>query len=279
MRTLRFLSLMLLTAGVARPAFADRRNPLDGQPAIRHKVEMRKLRFEITPEFITSTNQDYRHAIGFGAILRFHLFDWLAIGVQGGYFPWNPNTPLEDEVRAKLPDEGVSPYSYPGPQPTQQIHDQHVLNTKAVASAFLTITPWAGKFALFSAAFASYDFFVDIGGGMVYYTQNNCCTDPTPANLTAMNAPGALPDPNLQSGAQFAGVRGAGMVGVGVHIYFTDYVGLTLELRDYFAKSNPGGLDTNGDRKLNGDDESMQNHIFFGLGVTIMLPPKAKISR
>jgi hypothetical protein len=278
MRTIRFLSLMLLTAGVARPAFAERRNPLDGQPAIRHKVELRKLRFEITPEFITSTNQDYRHAFGPGLMLRFHLFDWLGIGLQGGYF-FNTNTPLEDEVRGKLPDENVSPYTYPGPQPTLQIHDQHVLNTKAVGSIFLTITPWAGKFALFSAAFASYDFFVDIGGGIVYYTQNGCCTDPSAANINAMNAPGALPDPNLQDGRQFAGVKGAGMVGVGVHIYFTDWIGITLELRDYFAKSNPGGLDTNGDRKLNGDDESMQNHIFFGFGLTFMLPPTAKISR
>ena len=84
---------------------------------------------------------------------------------------------------------------------------------------------------------------------------------------------------NINNPSQFSGVKGAGMVGVGVHIYFTDWIGITLELRDYFAKSNPGGLDTNGDRKLNGDDESMQNHIFFGFGLTFMLPPTAKISR
>jgi hypothetical protein len=279
MRTLKFLSLLLLLAPNAR---AERRNPLDGQPAIRHRVEMRSLRFEVTPEFITSTNQDYRHAFGPGLMLRFHIFDWLGIGVQGGYF-FNANTPLEDETRAKLPDQNAGfNYVYGGdPQPSLQIHDQHVLNTKAVGSIFLTITPWSGKFALFSAAFASYDFFVDIGGGIVYYTQNGCCTPPA-SEVGKMNtsvAMGGLPDPNLQDASQFAGVKGAGMVGVGVHIYFTDWVGLTLELRDYFAKSNPGGLDTNGDRVLNGKDETMQNHLFFGFGITFMLPPTAKISR
>ena len=30
---------------------------------------------------------------------------------------------------------------------------------------------------------------------------------------------------------------------------------------------------------LNGDDENIQNNIFFGLGLTIMLPPRAKITR
>jgi len=38
---------------------------------------MRKLRFEITPQFLVSINQDYKHSFGPGANLQFHITDWL----------------------------------------------------------------------------------------------------------------------------------------------------------------------------------------------------------
>jgi len=277
MPMLKYLVAPLLVVGaLSSPTLAEKRNPLDGQPAIRHKYEMRKLRFELTPEFIVSTNQDYRISFGGALVLRFHILDWLAVGIQGAY-TGNANTPLENDIRSVLPDPNTAGYMYRAPQTNLQMHDQRVLNINALGSVFLSLTPWAGKFSLFSAGFASYDFFVDIGGGFVYYTQNGCCSDksqPDPANLPA----GTNPDPNQQDSSQYAGVKAAGMVGVGVHIYFNQWLGMTLEMRDYFVKSNPGGLDTNGDRILNGDDESIQNHLFFGLGLTFMIPPKAKIS-
>jgi outer membrane beta-barrel protein len=276
----KLLPVFLLA--LSATAHADRRNPLDGQPAIRHKVELRKLRFEITPQFITSTNQDYRHAFGPGANLQFHLTDWLGIGVAGNYL-FNSNTDLENRVRGQLPDENKGAvYIYPGPQPTLQIHDQHVLQINALASVYASITPWAGKFSLFSSLFFSYDFFVNAGLGLVNYTQNGCCSHvarpphPTPDDI----AKGiSVPDANLEDASQFAGLKVGGMIGVGVHIFFNEWIGLQLELRDYIVKANPGGLDVNGDRTLTSDDEGPQNNIFFGFGVTLMLPPHAKVSK
>jgi outer membrane beta-barrel protein len=278
---IRVKLLTLLTlASLGSSAWAQRRNPLEGQPAIRHMVELRKLRFEVTPQFITSTNQDYRNAFGPGLNMTFHITDWIGIGVAGNYL-FNSNTPLENQVRSVLPVEGVNGfmYQYPGPQPSLQIHDSHVLNLNALGSAYVSLTPWHGKFAMFSALFFSYDFFVNAGLGLVNYTQNNCCRvemHPTPADVAKGNT---LPDPNLQDGSQFAGLKIGGMIGVGIHIFFTEWVGLQLELRDYIVKANPGGLDTNGDRVLNSDDEGPQNNLFFGMGITFMLPPSAKISR
>ena len=53
MRTQRFIFSVGALALLAAPAHADRgRNPLAGQPAIRHRVEMRKLRFEVTPQLL-----------------------------------------------------------------------------------------------------------------------------------------------------------------------------------------------------------------------------------
>ena len=56
-------------------------------------------------------------------------------------------------------------------------------------------------------------------------------------------------DPNTQNG-HFDGLKIGGQVGVGAHIYFNEWFGLQFELRDYIVGANPGGLDTNGDRKL-----------------------------
>lgn len=269
MRTIKLLPLFLIGL-TAATAHGDRRNPLDGQPAIRHRVEMRKLRFEVTPQFIASINQDYRHAFGPGLKLQFHIRDWIAVGVEGSW-TFNSNTPLEDQVLSKLPDGNVDPYVYPGPQPTQQIHNEHVLNVSAAASAYVSLTPFSGKFALFSALFLRYDMFFNLGLGLVYYTQNGCCADTISSHL--------LPDPNTQDGSIYAGLKVGGMFGFGTHLFFTDWIGMTLEFKDYFVNANPGGLDANGDRRLDGRDEGMQHNIFFGVGVSFMLPPTAKITQ
>jgi outer membrane beta-barrel protein len=262
--------LLLAATGAAR---AERKNPLEGQPAVRHKVELRKLRFEISPQFVTSTNQDYRFALGPGVNLQFHITDWIGVGAQVVYTGINPNTPLENKVREQLPsDPGGGMYH--APQPSLQMHDERVLNLNFLASIYASVTPWYGKFAMFSALFFNYDFFVNGGIGFVNYTQNNCCAHRAPPP-----AMGALPDPNSQDASQFAGFKVGGMIGVGIHIYFNDWIGMQLELRDYITKANPGGLDVNADRILNGDDEGPQNNIFFGFGATLMLPPKAKITK
>ena len=275
MRTRLLPLLVLLALPTLLPeatAHAERRNPLAGQPAVRRRTLMRKLRFEVTPQFVTSINQDYKHAFGPGINLQFHLTDWLAIGVQGVY-TINANTGLEDKVRGALP---TTPYnSYSGPQPNLLIHDEHVMGIQAVFSAYAQITPFYGKIAFFSALFMNYDLYVNGGIGFVDYT-SKCCTIVDVKNKPNANA--ALDDPNTQNG-HFDGLKIGGQIGVGAHVYFNEWFGLQFELRDYIVGANPGGFDVNGDRKLNSSDEGPQNNIFFGVGLTFMLPPTARQSR
>jgi outer membrane beta-barrel protein len=258
-----------------RPASAERRNPLDGQPAIRYRKEHRRLRLEVTPSFTTDINQDYKHAIGAGGTLVFHFLDWLGIGFEGSYL-FNYNTSLENEVRDAVDQTAKTRYmggvyKTPGPNPTLAQHDSRILSIDATMSPFVQVTPFSGKFALFSAAFAWYDLYAKVGLGLVHY--KNC----SGGCVTGMETAG--PDPNLQDPSQFAGIKVGGMIGVGAHLYFTDWLGLQLELRDYIVKANPGGGDVNGDRKLTSADEGPQNNIFFTLGLTFVLPPKARITR
>jgi hypothetical protein len=259
MRMLRPL-ILCLVVGQTTVAFAERRNPLDGQPAIRNKRELRKLRFEITPEFVTSINQDYRHAFGFGGNLEFHLTDWLGIGVQGSY-TFNTNTALESKVEGQLP---TGTYQTPGPQPTLSVHEQRVLGINALLGIYASITPFAGKFALFSAAFARYDLYLKGGLGMVNYIQNpSCCSYPIVIHPTSTDPKGTLGDPNTENAAQFTGLKVGGMFGVGVHDVDADR----------HLCSGQAGFPCNGN-----NDQSIQNNLFVGLGFVIMLPPKAKIT-
>jgi outer membrane beta-barrel protein len=165
-------------------------------------------------------------------------------------------------------------YKTPGPNPTLAQHDQRVLGINATMSPFLQVTPFSGKFSLFSAAFAWYDLYAKVGLGLVHYTN---CGNSGPACVTGNQTAGS--DPNLQDPGQFSGMKVGGMIGVGAHLYFTDWLGLQLELRDYIVKANPGGGDVNGDRRLTSDDEGPQNNIFFTRGLTFVLPPKAHITK
>ena len=52
-----------------------------------------------------------------------------------------------------------------------------------------------------------------------------------------------------------------------------------ISRRDFLASTNPSGFVTqSGNVLANGKDETLGNNLFFSVGVTIMLPPTAKIS-
>ena len=76
------------------------------------------------------------------------------------------------------------------------------------------------------------------------------------------------------------------VLGIGAHIFFNHWIGLQFELRDYIYKSNPGGGDvstkdnnTDSSPKLTSEDEFIVSHLYFGVGLSFLFPPKAKISR
>src|SRR5688572_17453591 len=270
------LVLAATLVGSARSADAERRNPLEGQPAIRYRKEFRRLRLEVSPNFTASLNQDYINSIGVGGTIAFHFLDWLGVGFEGSYL-FNYNTPLEDEVRTAVrqTEQTRYPTGYrtPGPNPTLAQHDARVLKIDATMSAFAQVTPFSGKFALFSAAFAWYDLYAKVGLGLVHYKNGG-----DTGSQDAETCMGPMCDPNLQNSAQFAGMKVGAMIAVGAHLFFTDWLGLQIELRDYIVKANPGGGDVDGNRRLTSGDEGAQNNIFFGLGLTFVLPPKARIT-
>ena len=59
-------------AALPGPAFA-RKSPLEGQPDVRHKYELRQLRFEVAPTFEATVQADYKHTVSGGLKLEYHL--------------------------------------------------------------------------------------------------------------------------------------------------------------------------------------------------------------
>lgn len=301
-KTLLVLSVSALALAVSSaPARAERgRNPLAGQPAIRHRVEMRKLRFEVSPQLMLSINQPYLIGVGGGANLQFHVTDWLGIGASFHYMG-NVASPLEGSVESALYDPTRTGAMKPPDvlkQPTAEQFKGHLVGPNLLGAVYATLTPIGGKFALFNALFANYDFYGLVGFGIANLDTPFPCSGSTETGCPNPVALATGNDVNKQQPAPFTGIRPGGVVGIGTHFFFNHWLGLQLELRDYFYKSNPGGLDVkttdqasavgaNGqkltltDRSpvLTGDDEYMVNTLYFGIGLTFMLPPTAKISR
>lgn len=306
MRTQRLLVLSL--AGLALLAGNDARadlgrNPLAGQPAIRHRVEMRKLRFEVSPGLMLSINQPYLISIGGGLNLQFHINDWLGIAASFHY-TGNVEAPIGSNIEGQL--DKVYPMRsdpiYGRRQPTQQQFKDHLVGPQMLFAVYGTLTPIGGKFALFNSLFSFYDFYFMAGfagamlanplsgGGPVHDCGAASVSNAT-CNIRAMGN-----DVNEQAPDPFTGFRPAGMFGIGLHLFFNQWIGLQFEVRDYIYKANPGGLDVvasdNGTGSINGkkvqgdkspvltsEDEYITSNLFFGLGVTILFPFKAQISR
>src|SRR5882724_317838 len=69
---------------VPSAAYAEhRQNTLAADVAVRHRRLLVKNRFEFTPLFESTISADFRHILGGGAKLEYHLGDMLSIGVIG----------------------------------------------------------------------------------------------------------------------------------------------------------------------------------------------------
>jgi outer membrane beta-barrel protein len=291
------LAVGLVAAPVA-PAFADpagappaksdtaapkaeattsvRTNKLDGQPAVRNRLLLVKGRAEVTPLFEGLISADFRNIVGGGAKLEYHVSDMLSFGVVG-VFSTSYNTALVNRITPTLepnPDNTTR-------EPSQQEFLQHLNEMPFHGAAYISITPWYGKLAAFSKAFVNFDFYFQ-GGVSFAQLKSNC--DPSICNDThpGMSIPGpngtTIPadnnpnnDPPLNDGTQVGLYLGGG-----IHVFLQDWVALDLTVRDYAFSDNPSGADYNADLAVTSADNRFLHHIFMGVGLSIMLPPKAK---
>ena len=272
------ITLLAAATAVALPgsAFA-RKSPLEGQPDVRHKYELRTLRFEVAPTFEATVQADYKHTVSGGLKLEYHISDSLSFGGMI-FFGTGINTQLTDAVKNSLGDT-VEPFD---PTPTKDQFTQHLNTMPLHGGAGVTFTPWFGKISLFSKLYLAFDVYLSGGFGFASlkneFGEDNCAPkqDGTRTDATGMSVP-VFDDPRndcpWNSGFQ-PGVQ----VGAGMHIFINKWIALDLSFRDYFFKDNPSGQDFNADRQVDDSDPRFLGHLFVGVGVSLFLPPKVKIS-
>src|SRR4051812_29596370 len=97
--------MLLAVVGVlslASEAYAERRtNTLATDVAVRRRRLLVKKRFEVAPLFESTINADFRHIIGGGAKLEYHLTDMWSFFLIGAAST-SLNTKLVDKIRPTL---------------------------------------------------------------------------------------------------------------------------------------------------------------------------------
>jgi outer membrane beta-barrel protein len=259
-----FVSLCVAAGAMALPraAQAQRRSPLADAPAIRKRVELRDTRLEVGAGFGSTVNQDFYHTMMLDVKLGFHFTDWLSVSAVGGFAVANLATGFQDRLSQTLMNETGM-----GRAPTATDAQASMSKITMMGAGQLEFTPFTGKYSLFGKIFAHYDFYAFGGIGVL--------------NLSPTNSGVAAACVSGMTTAKLCGVSGfkpGGNVGLGLHSFFNQWIGLNVELRDIIAQINPSGRDVNGDGMANLDDLTWGSTFIASANIVVFLPSAAAIS-
>jgi outer membrane beta-barrel protein len=296
-----FGSVALADDAAPTAASAGRRlNSLHSDKAVRHRRLLVKNRFELAPMFESTINPEFQHIVGGGLKLEYHLSDMLSIGAVGiGSTQFN--TKLTDRIVPTLPTQSEKATTEAGldkmpgtsddvyvREPSQEEFNSRINTMPVHGAAYISITPWYGKLAAFSAAYVAFDFYFQAGVSFAQLKSDcpsNICNDPAPGKpRPGMMAGETIPpdnDPNNDDPLN-NGQRVGLYLGGGIHVFLNDFIALDLSVRDYAFSDNPSGADYNADlfvgkNDATGDDDNrFLHHLFFGAGVSIMLPASVR---
>jgi len=260
--------LLAVDAVTPSDAYAERRyNSLRTDPAVRHRRLLVSGRFEFAPLFESTINADFRHVIGGGAKLEYHLGDMLSIGVIGVY-----GTSLDTGLVKKIVPTLETTVDPATREPSRSEFTSRLNSMPVHGAAYISLTPWYGKLAAFSQAYVAFDFYFQAGLAFAQLKSDcpsNVCND-------TMD-PEAAPDNNPNNDAPLnSGGRLGLYIGGGIHVFLNDFVALDLTIRDYAFSDNPSGADFNANLAVTSEDSRFLHHLFFGAGISIMFPTTVK---
>jgi outer membrane beta-barrel protein len=274
-------SLLALTSA----AYADgRQNSLAEDVAVRHRRLLVKNRLEVAPLFESTINADFRHIIGGGLKLEYHFTDKWSIGVIG-VASTALNTKLVDKL---VKGDGGSTLENDANnmtrEPSKTEFLAHLNKMPFHGAAYISLTPWYGKLAAFSQAYVAFDFYFQAGVSLAQLKSNcpsNVCSDTNPAappnpNFDPNNpdsSPTLNPDGNPNNDPPLNDGTKVGLyLGGGIHVFLNDFLALDMTVRDYAFSDNPSGADFNADLLVSNADNRFSHHLFFGVGISVMLP-------
>jgi outer membrane beta-barrel protein len=308
---------VFVTALVLVPATAEAKKPgvLEGKPTVENRIELRKLRFSLTPQIGMSLSQPYNHKGMVGAALRFDITDWIGIRASGQYGAINVESSLLRDInKGGLPEatpadaaqasasgcvvgEPCRPIDQiDNPAPLLNDFKAGLTRLQWQSSVDVAFTPFSGKLGMFQSIFTEYDIYVFGGLGITGWERSfkdasstsqiyGLDTNPdSPTFCRLGNNANALQNSEclLHPVKADTGVRIGGSFGAGLHIFITDWVAINPEIHDIIVRQNIGGLNatiTDVPPEVDAKDRVIVHNVTFNLGATFYFPPKAKRTR
>ncbi|MFA5625345.1 MAG: outer membrane beta-barrel domain-containing protein [Bradymonadales bacterium] len=217
---------------------------LEKGPPVRHLMLLRSGRFEIQPQAGFGVNQSFHRSIAFGGGLAYYFNNYLGLGANFVYAPFHLKTSELEKVAKDDYDDDVK-------------LTLAVARPQMIFDVGLIYTPIMGKFSLFGWIL-NYDF--HIYGGFGAIIMDSVC-----------GAGGS--ECNPYKNASLEGIKFAGAIGLGVRLFFNNYLALNMEIRDYMSSY------ADYSRNQNDKRESFKNLVVGSFGFSIFLPISVYMSR
>lgn len=274
------LAVSALAAGVVaapKPAAAQEiqlTGPLAGAPAVRKLRLYREGRAELALGGGFTLLDEYKRTIFISGRLQYNVFDWLGIGVFGGFSPdaLSLNTDLTDKINDNAPRNSRTQVNLPS---NGAAFEDQTGRMGWMAVPQVTFSPFRGKLALFQELFVDTDLYVHGGAAFVGVKERGEC-----------GAPGQVACTDPASFALEDRVAVAPSFGLGLTLYPSNFISINLEYRAFPFAWNRGGFDSRGtgpdasfpDNRIDSEDRTFKFNQMVFVAVGFALPTEPKIS-
>lgn len=274
------LAVSALAVGVVaapKPALAQEiqiTGPLAGAPAVRKLRLYREGRAELALGGGFTLLDEYKRTIFISGRLQYNVFDWLGVGVFGGFSPeaLSLNTDLTDKISENAPRNTRTQVNLPS---NGAAFEDQTGKMGWMAVPQVTFSPFRGKLALFQKLFVDTDLYVHGGAAFVGVSERGEC--------------GAAGQKSCTDPASFATedrVAIAPSFGLGLTLYPSNFISINLEYRAFPFAWNRGGFDSRGtgpdasfpDNRIDSEDRTFKFNQMLFVAVGFALPTEPKIS-
>lgn len=246
--------------------------PLAGAPAVRKLRLYRQGRAEVAigPGF--TLLDEYQRTIFVAGRIQYNLFDWLGIGVFGGFGAASLSTDLTDKIQSTAPRNSRTATNLPAAN--GQAFEKQTGKMKWMAAPQVTFSPFRGKLAIFQKIFVDTDLYLH--GGVAFIgveergdcgTAGKPCT--TPASFASATRTAVAPT-----------------FGLGLTLYASGFVSINAEYRAFPFSWNRGGFDSRGappdasfpDNKIDSEDRTFKFNQMIFIAAGFHFPTTPKVS-
>jgi len=267
--------------------------PLAGAPAVRKLRLHRASRFEVAPNVSFTLLDQYERTIIPGGTLTYHFTDWIGVGVWGG-FGIQYETGLSEELQEKaINRRNCAQRSTTKACKLTAVNLTHgnlatdqLGKLQFIIAPQITVVPFRGKLALFSALFVDTDVNIFAGPAIVGLQERRPCGHDE--NGAIINGDDAKPLP-CSAQASFAlksRIAVAPQFGLGLNFYprALQFFGFGAEFRAMPFSWNTSGFDNHGggnnqdfpDNNVNSNDREFHFNSMLTVHLAFQFPTTIK---